>query len=249
MKKTTYNERQQKRDDAQKHEDIVMVRCLLALAAVIVGVAAVLFIRDNGINTMNFYLYVKFPLEVLTALMTLGSAGYIFSCIQKRTDESNRFVTGAGLAVFSLTALLMTCSYGIVGLEYDAVRIVALIVLLVLYFIFNVYDRLFFTVSAQCAFAIFALYMLSKIGSSGMIRASVAAVIVAASILGAYTALRVFASKHEVSAKDKKFLIMSAVIAAAAIVSLVVPGAAMYAIFAVLAVYVVIAVISTIEMM
>lgn len=249
MKKTTYNERQQKRDDAQRHEDVVMVRCLLALAAVIVGVAAVLMIRDNGINTMNFYLYAKFPLEILTALMTLGSVGYIFSNVQKGIDESSRFVTGAGAAVFSLAAFLITCSYSVVGLEYDAVRIVVLIALLVLYFIFNIYDRLFFTVSAQCAFAVFALYMLSKIAVSSMLRIPAAAAVVVVSVIGAYAVLRVFASKHGLSARDKKFLIMSAVIAAAAIVSLVVPGAAMYAIFAVLAVYVVIAVISTIEMM
>lgn len=226
-----------------------MLKSVFVLVMLIVGVVAVLTVRRNGINTMNFYLYVRIPAAIVSALFAVGSAVWHFVNKKSGKDESERVVTTTSLtAIFAICALTLV-SYGFVGIDYDTMRIVALIVLAVLYFVYHVYDRVFFTISLQCAVAAFVVEILKNDSLATSLRAVVAIAALLACTLGAYAYLRCANGKSSDGVGGIKLYVMSAVTIAGILLSFFIPALTLYALFALLAVYVVLAVIFTIEMM
>ena len=245
-KAISLEERELKRKKIQSKETLLMYKFLLVTLAMILGISAVLVIRNNGLITMNFLLYVQKPLIVLFGVLSIASLVYFIINRTKGVDESQRIITSVSLFAFMLAALTLMLSYSI-NTGYDTWRIISIIVVTALYFVYHIYDHVFFIVSSQCAIGLLAISILSKmsaISSPGIVIAVLT--IVACSVI-AYFALRFLSGQAD--AADYKFYIMTAIIVAGTVLSLFIPAITSYAIFALLAGYVVLAVISTIELM
>lgn len=246
---TTYKEREQRRVAARERENLLMYKFLLTVCAMVLGIISVVTIRKTGKLTMEFYLHAQLPIVIVCAVLTIAAAVYFVIKKKNRADESGRVVTSTGLLAVAASALALFVSYSFIDVEYDTARIIALIVLTALYFVYHIYNSVFFTVSMQCATAALAVSLLSKNSVAFGLRAAVAVCAVILSSAGAYVLLKFLAKNGRTAVKDYKPYVMAAIVVAGVLLSLLIPSITVYAIFAILAVYVVIAVISTIEMM
>ncbi|MBQ7820820.1 MAG: hypothetical protein IJ391_00865 [Clostridia bacterium] len=244
-----YKEREQRRAAAQAREMNLMYKFIYITCAAILGVLAVLTIKKNGDFTVAFLTKAQMPIVVVCAVLTLAAAVYFVIQRKKGADEDSRVVTSTSLLAIAFGALVLFLSYSFIGLEYDTARIISLIVLAVLYFVYHIYNSVFFTVSVQCALGVLAVGVLSKTSVPTGLRAVGAVAAVVLCTVGAYILLRLISGKNASAVKDYKFYIMAAIVIAGVLLSLIIPAITTYAIFAILAVYVVNAVISTIEMM
>ena len=244
-KAVSLKERELRRKNAQARETLLMYKFLFAAVAMIVGIMAVMTIRKNGANTVGFLLNVQFPLTIVLGVLTV--AAIVYYIIKRNSDESMRVVTSTSLVAVSFAAFCLSASYGYIDVLYDTWRIVAIIALAALYFVYHIYDTVFFVVSMQCAVGLLAVNVLSKASLSDAIRIVVGILTIAVCVIGAYLVLR--AMNNTSLIKDYKLVIMSAIIIAGVLLSLFIPMITSYAIFSLLAVYVIIAVISTIELM
>ena len=246
---STYKEREQRRVAARERETLLMYKFMFVVCAAVLGIISVVTIRKTGRLTVGFYLHAQMPIVIVCAVLTLAAAVYIDIKKKNKADESGRVVTSTGLLAVAASALALFASYSFIDVEYDTARIIALIVLAALYFVYHIYNSVFFTVSMQCAVAALAIALLSRSSVSFGLRAAVAVVAVVLCSAGAYLLLKLLSKKGKAAVKDYKPYVMAAITAAGVLLSLFIPAINVYAIFAVLAVYVVIAVISTIEMM
>ncbi len=240
-------ERELRRQRARAKETLLMYKFLFVTVAMLIGIAAVLTIRNNGAVTLSFLTHAQLPLVIVFAILTVAAAIWFVISKRKKLDESNRVITSTSMLAVAFSAFALMLSYSYVDMAYDTARIIALIVLAALYFVYHIYDAVFFTVSSQCALGVLALGILSKATLSTGIRIAVAVLVIAVCSVGAYLLHR-FLAKGE-ALKSYKFYLMTAIIIAGALLSLFIPAISSYAVFALLAVYVIIAVISTIELM
>ncbi len=244
-KVVSVKERELRRKEAQARETLLMYKFLFAAIAMIAGIMAVMTIRRNGAVTVGFLLNVQLPLTIVLGVLTI--AAIVYHIMKRNSDESMRVITSTSLVAVSFAAFCLCASYGYIDVLYDTWRIVAIIALAVLYFVYHIYDTVFFVVSAQCATGLFAVNLLSKASLPDALRIVVGIFAIAACVIGAYLLLK--AMNNTSLIKDYKLVIMSAIIIAGVLLSLFIPMITSYAIFALLAVYVIIAVICTIELM
>ncbi len=242
-----FKEIEARREKAVAKETLLMYKFLYVTLVALIGIIGVLVIRNNGMATVNFLVNVQMPLTIVFAVLTvLALIGFVI-CRRKNTDEQSRVVTSTSLLAIAFIALVLTFSYKYVDVYYDTWRIIALIVIAALYFVYHIYDSLFFAMSVQCALGVLAVNLLAKTSLPMAFRVVIGVVTIILCTVGAYLLL----SKEDKKAaiKDYKFIIMTAVLIACTLLSLFVPAIISYAIFALLAVYIVISVISTIELM
>ncbi len=247
-KSAAYKSREQRRELAQARETRLMLKFIYIVCVAVLAIVAVLTIRKNGVNTVNF-LSIQLPIVVSCALLTLAAAINLIIRKIKKTDESEYVISSVSLFAISLCALALFASYSYIGIEYDAGRIISIIVIALLYFIYNIYDALFFTMSAQCALGVLTSSVLSKTSLGLALRSTGAIVAILLCTVGAFILIKVLDGRSSALTRNYKFYVMSAIVIAGILLSLFIPAIIAYALFGILAVYVVNAVISTIEMM
>jgi hypothetical protein len=244
----TNKERIQKIKEQQEHEMFLMFKYLFATVVMIVGIMAVLTIR-KGMMAANFYENAKLPLEIVFGAL---SAIFAVLCIilkSKKVDQRKRVINTFDLFAVSLSGFLLFFSYGFIDLEYDSGRIIAIIVLTVLYFIYTTGNKVLFTVSAQSAASILGATLLQIFNVSLAVKISLFVFFVLVCSVGAWVYYIGAVRNEKNGKKGQKRLIVNTVFALAClIVSLAVPAAVTYAIYGILAVYLAIIVIPAIEM-
>ncbi len=230
-------------------ETVMMYRYFIVTGLMILGIMSVNFLRGGlaGYQTLKYGLT---PAIIVFALLTLFSAWLFIRARKSGKDESTKAFTSAMLLVTSLVSLVYFLSYKIdMGGEYANVRIIAMVAIAVLYFIYNIYETAFFVASAQLAIALAAISFCSDITHSANVRIVAAAVLLLVAVVGGIVAFRLIGGKKGDTDGQLKLYIMSAIVIAAVLLSLFVTGISTYATFTLVAAYLVIAVISTIEMM
>ncbi|MBO7148594.1 MAG: hypothetical protein J6V93_01935 [Clostridia bacterium] len=243
-----YKDREKKRAAAQEKETRLMYKFICIVCLATLGIIAVMKIRENGVNTVNF-LNAQLPIVIGCAVLTLAAAVNLIIHKVKKINENERVITSVSLFAAALGALLLFASYSFIDIGYDRARIIAIIVVALLYFVYHIYDALFFTTSVQCALGVLAVSVLAKTSLHIALRVAGSVAVIALCTLGAVLLARALAGKDSSVVKNYKFYIMSAIVIAGVLLSLAIPAISSYALFAILAVYVVNAVISTIELM
>lgn len=243
-----YKDREKRRAAAQAREMRLMYKFIYIVCVATLAVIAVMKIRENGVNTVNF-LNAQLPIVIGCAVLTLAAAVNLVIHKVRKINEEKRVVTSLSLLAIALGALLLFASYSFIDIGYDAARIVAIIAVALLYFVYHIYDTLFFTTSIQCALGVLAVSVLAKTSLHIALRVAGSVAVIVLCTLGAFLLARALANKDNSVVKNYKFYIMSAIVIAGVLLSLAIPAISSYALFAILAVYVVNAVISTIELM
>ena len=231
------------------HESVMMYRYFIVTGLMILGIVSVNFLKGGvaGYQTLKYGLT---PAIIVFALLTLFSAWYFVHTRKIAKDEKSTVLTSTMLLVSSLVALVYSLSYMIdMGGQYANIRIIAIVALAVLYFIYNIYETVFFVASIQLVIGLVAIDFCSDISHSYTLRmiAAISAIVIA--VAGGIFAYRLLARHSGKAYGQTKLYIMSAIVIAAVLLSLLVAGISTYATFALGAAYLVIAVISTIEMM
>lgn len=242
-----FKEREARRQKARAKETLLMYKFLYVTLVALLGVIGVLVIRNNGMTTVNFLVNVQPPLTIVFALLTVVALAGFIICKAKKLDEQERVITSTSLLAIAFIAFALTFSYKYIDVYYDTWRIIALLVLAALYFVYHIYDSFFFAMSSQCALGVLAVNLLAKTSLPMPVRITAAVVTIALCTIGAYMLLD--EADKKAATKDYKFIIMTAALIACTLLSLFIPAIIPYAIFALLAVYIVISVISTIELM
>ena len=244
---TSFKEREAKRQNAIAKETLLMYKFVYVTVAALLGIIGILAVRNNGMATVNFLLNIQLPLTVVFALLTIiAFVGFVI-CKTKKIDEHERVITSTSLVAITFIAFVLTFSYKYIDVYYDTWRIIALLALAALYFVYHIYDSLFFAISSQCAACVLAVNLLAKTTLPMYLRVIVAVIAIVLCTIGAYLLIDKADKKSIV--KDYKFIIMTALVIACSFLALFIPAIISYAIFALLAVYIVISVISTIELM
>ncbi len=238
-----------RREARGARETVMMYRYFIVMGLMILGIMSVNFLR-GGLAGYQALKYGLTPAIIVFALLTLFSAWYFIRTHKSGKDESTRALTSTMLLVSSLVSLVYFLSYKIdMGGEYSNVRIIAIVAIAVLYFIYNIYETAFFVASAQLAIGIVAIGFCSDIAHTMNVRIIAAAALLVVAVVGGIVAFRLVSGKKGDIDGQLKLYIMSAIVIAAVLLSLFVTGISTYATFTLVAAYLVIAVISTIEMM
>lgn len=245
----TSQEKMKRIKETEEREMFLMFRYLFATVAMIIGIMVVLSIRKQGVTTLAFYEHAKLPLEIV-----FGSLSILFAMVHvimkaKNIDESKRMISSFDLLAVSLLGFLLFFSYGHIGVEHDSGRIVSIIVLTVLFFIYHTHNTVLFTVSAQSAFAVLSVALLGIFSGSVVIKTVIFSVAVLMSCVGVWF-LYIFVSKQNKDSelKKTKLTVNTVLILIGLVVSFVLPGIANYVVYGILALYLAIAVIPAIEM-
>ncbi len=230
-------------------ETTMMYRYFVALGLMILGIVSVNFLR-GGIAGYQAIKYGLTPTIIVFALVFVFAVVNFVRQRKAGKDESTSAVTSSMFLMFSLISLVYFISYKLdFGGQFADERIITIVALTVLYFIYNIYKTAFFVASAQLAIGLAAIDFCSNVSHAQSLRiaAAVAAIVVA--VAGGIAAFKILNRKSGDNSGQIKLYIMSAIVIAAVLLSLFVTGISTYAIFALVAAYLVIAVISTIEMM
>ena len=231
------------------HETTMMYRYFVALGLMILGIISVNFLR-GGIAGYQAIKYGLTPTIIVFALIFVFAVVNFVRQRKAGRDESTSIVTSSMFLMFSIISLVYFISYKIdFGGQFADERIIAIVALTVLYFIYNIYRTDFFVASAQFAIGLAAINFCSKISYAQSLRIAVAVAAIVVAVVGGIVAFKLLAQKSGDNSGQIKLYVMSAIVIAAVLLSLFVTGISTYAIFALVAAYLVIAVISTIEMM
>lgn len=244
----TNKERMQRIKEHQEHEMFLMFKYLFATIAMIIGITAVLTIR-KGMMAVGFYANAKLPLEITFAALSVVFAALCIILKYKKVDQTKRIINTFDLFAVSFSGFLLFFSYGFIDLEYDSGRIIAIIILTVLYFIYTTGNKLLFTVSAQSALSILGAFLLQMFNESLLAKITLLGVFVIVCSVGSWI-YYISAVKNEKSSKKglKRLIVNTAVALACLIVSFFIPTAVTYVIYGILAVYLAIIVIPAIEL-
>ena len=238
-----------RREARGARETVMMYRYFIVTGLMILGIMSVNFLRGGllGYQTLKYGLT---PAIIVFALLTFFAVWFYTYTRKKGKDESTRVLTSTMLLVSSLVSLAHVASYKIdMGGEYANVRIIAIVAIAVLYFIYNIYETAFFVASAQLALGLIAISFCSDIAHSYSSKIIVAVAAILVAVVGGIVAFKLISARRGDSDGQVKLYIMSAIDIAAVLLSLFVTGISTYATFTLIAAYLVIAVISTIEMM
>jgi len=245
---------------ARKKSDLVLYKLMLAFIVGIIGIFAMLAVGSSMQAQVNFITYALTPLLIISGLAL--AAAIVFFALQRsrHVDESRKVVTSAGLlgtaAVFFASCLYYSLS------SYSGVRqiVIFLICAVVLYFVYNIFRTDFFLCSVVAAIEM-NLVQISMNGSTTMIgqimpivfRVLAAAVPVAAIVFAVYLHVnKGTAGKTKLLEKGDHLyplLVMSAASLIGAVLTILFPTTAVYAMIAILVVYLAIAVAYTVRMM
>ncbi len=230
-------------------ETTMMYRYFIAVGLMILGIISVNFLR-GGIAGYQAIKYGLTPTIIVFALVLVFA---VINFVRQRKagrDESTSAVTSSMFLLFSIISLVYFISYKLdFGGQFADERIITIVALTVLYFIYNIYEAAFFVASAQLAIGLAAIDFCSNISHSQSLRMIAAAVAIVVAVAGGIVTFKLLTRKNGENHGQIKLYIMSAIVIAAVLLSLFVTGISTYAIFTLVAAYLVIAVISTIEMM
>ncbi len=251
-KKKTLRAAENKKTDAlSEHETLLMLKYLFATVAMIAGIMIILTIRRRGMNTFKFYTNLKLPLEIVTGTLSIA-----FACVHLILKKKGKLKTEKVINFFDLFALFAIAfalffSYGYIDIVYDTGRIISVIVLTVLFFIYSTQNMLLFTISVQSALSILGVYLLKLFAFAMLVRLLILVCVLACVSFGAYAFLKFAKGKHKsVDLTKKKRFIANTVMCVLALLSAFFAVSLLnYAVYAILGLYLAIVVIPAIEMM
>ena len=235
---------------ALKQEDIKLYRLMIEFILGVILVSAIIAAGNgNEIYIVGKILPVT---NVITAVIFAASA-ILFVLVKRRgVDESGRIVTTAG--IFGNAAVLFFSSAHYY-LFMDAKQLsLALVIVILLYFVYSIYDRRFFDYSLFTALGFLALQhsMLSTTIFSNFAILLVKAATVLAIAIPLFTVVRAIVRKIKGKLTTKLLIciiLSSLVTIGGAVLAMFYPAAVIYAIFALLAVYLATTVVYTVRMM
>lgn len=246
----------------QARDDANVNRMMLVFVIAVAAVVALLMIGNGGAAERTFVHSVLPILQIVSAVLFAASAVWFGICRAKKKDEGTRVVTSSLVFIVTLTLLLSSLLYTFIG---GTMVIAVVIAVTVISFVYYFYPRDFYALSL-----VTAIMAASVIGAKASAVSAVWRLIVAiafkvlafavpAAVIVVFLILKKNNGTIRVGGKTRTpfktgyhaypFYITAAIALAGAVLAIVLPSFAVYAVFAILAAYLVFAIIYTVRMM